>query len=89
MKTFAINGAGRIGRLVIREYFRRKPNTLKLVAINDLTDTETLAYLLAFDSVHGRFASTVSVSNDGLSFDDVTIPVLHESHRIFLGRNLV
>tara|TARA_R110001583_G_scaffold140515_1_gene292737 strand:+ start:2258 stop:3310 length:1053 start_codon:yes stop_codon:yes gene_type:complete len=79
MKTFAINGAGRIGRLVIREYFRRKPNTVKLAAINDLTDTETLAYLLEFDSVHGRFASTVSVNNGGLTIDDVTIPVLSEA----------
>ena len=79
MKRFAINGAGRIGRLVIREYLHRKPDNLTLVAINDLTDTDTLAYLLEFDSGHGRLAGPVESSNCQLRVSDNEIPVYHHS----------
>lgn len=78
MKRFAINGAGRIGRLVMREYLRRQPDNLQLVAVNDLTDTETLAYLLEFDSVHGRLSSSVAIEGDQLCVGGVTIPVYHQ-----------
>ena len=78
MKRFAINGAGRIGRLVIREYLRRMPENLQLVALNDLTDCETLAYLLEYDSVHGRLAAPVETSGDQLSVSGVSIPVCHQ-----------
>ena len=54
----AINGFGRIGRLAFRNFLQKK-NT-EVVAINDLTDTKTLAHLLKYDSVHGRFNGTVS-----------------------------
>jgi glyceraldehyde 3-phosphate dehydrogenase/glyceraldehyde-3-phosphate dehydrogenase (NAD(P)) len=79
MKRFAINGAGRIGRLVIREYLRRKPENLQLVALNDLTDIETLAYLLEFDSVHGRLGTPVESDGDQLRVSGVSIPVCSQS----------
>ena len=51
----AINGFGRIGRLVARAILERSDSGLKLVAINDLAPVETNAHLLRFDSVHGRW----------------------------------
>lgn len=75
MTRFAINGAGRIGRLVIREYLRRKPENLELIALNDLTDIETLAYLLEFDSVHGRLVTPVETRDGRLKVSGVSIPV--------------
>ena len=59
----AINGFGRIGRLVFRGAIRDKG--FKIVAINDLTDAPTLAHLLKYDSVHGRFPGEVSVGAGG------------------------
>jgi glyceraldehyde 3-phosphate dehydrogenase len=59
-----INGFGRIGRLVFREGLKN-PN-LEFVAINDLTDAKTLAHLLKYDSVHGRFKGEVSSEGDVL-----------------------
>jgi glyceraldehyde 3-phosphate dehydrogenase len=54
----AINGFGRIGRLTFKELL--KNDKVEVVAINDLTDTTTLAHLLKYDSIHGRFAHTVT-----------------------------
>jgi len=79
MITFAINGAGRIGRLVLREYIERKPKLIKLVAINDLTDIDTLAYLLEYDSVHGRLRTKIQVENNTLRINDEPVPVYAES----------
>ena len=59
----AINGFGRIGRLVFRHAMARKGD-LDFVGINDLTDAKTLAHLLKFDSVHGRYPGTIEV--DGM-----------------------
>ena len=53
MKKIAINGFGRIGRLTFRNL--QNKSGLEVVAINDLTDTATLAHLLKYDSAHGRF----------------------------------
>lgn len=78
MKRFAINGAGRIGRLVIREYLRRNPEPLQLVGLNDLSDSETLAYLLEFDSVHGRLTTPVETHRDLLRVSGQSIPVFHQ-----------
>ncbi|MCC6215130.1 MAG: type I glyceraldehyde-3-phosphate dehydrogenase [Polyangiaceae bacterium] len=58
-----INGFGRIGRCVLRALSERKLGELQCVAINDLTDTKTLAHLLRYDSVHGRFEAD-SVAHD-------------------------
>ena len=52
MKKVAINGFGRIGRLVFRQLIEDKD--LKIVAINDLTDTKTLAHLLKYDTAHWK-----------------------------------
>ena len=59
MKKIAINGFGRIGRLVFRAAMER--DNLEVVAINDLIDIDYMAYMLKFDSTHGRFKGTVDV----------------------------
>ncbi len=58
----AINGFGRIGRLVYRQTL--KENDIDIVAVNDLTDPAALAHLLKYDSVHGRFPGDVKVDGD-------------------------
>lgn len=60
----AINGFGRIGRLTFR-YLLDKEN-VEVVAINDLTDAKTLAHLLKYDSIHGRFPGEVQVDGDSI-----------------------
>ncbi len=55
----AINGFGRIGRLVLRAIYELGRNDIEVVAINDLADNHTNAHLLKYDSVHGRFPGTV------------------------------
>jgi glyceraldehyde 3-phosphate dehydrogenase len=64
MKNIAINGFGRIGRMCFRSLILRKD--IRVVAINDLTDVPTLAHLLKYDSVHGKFAQKVEASEDTL-----------------------
>ena len=71
-----INGFGRIGRLVFRATLDR-PDT-EVVAINDLLDVEQLAYLLEYDSVHGRFDGTIKVANGNLVVNGRTIRVTGE-----------
>ncbi len=72
----AINGFGRIGRLVFR-VMEQDPET-EVVAINDLTDAKTLAYLLKYDSVHGRFPGEVHFDGDNLVVNGRVIKVLAE-----------
>ncbi len=60
----AINGFGRIGRLVLRSIIEHARRDIVVVAINDLGPVETNAHLLRYDSVHGRFPGVVSVSGD-------------------------
>ena len=55
----AINGFGRIGRLVLRALYESGRDDIEVVAINDLADNHTNAHLLKYDSVHGRFPGTV------------------------------
>jgi len=72
----AINGFGRIGRLVFRAIQSgRHGSDVEVVGINDLTDSKTLAHLLKYDSVHGRFPGTVEVGDGALIVDGKTIPV--------------
>ncbi|MEY5044733.1 MAG: hypothetical protein RJA19_1960, partial [Bacteroidota bacterium] len=71
MKNVAINGFGRIGRLAFRQMLGRKD--LRVVAINDLTDVQTLAHLLKYDSIHGRFAGEVRVEGGHLVVNGMTI----------------
>jgi glyceraldehyde 3-phosphate dehydrogenase len=60
----AINGFGRIGRLVLRSIYEHGRRDIEVVAINDLGPVETNAHLLRYDSVHGRFPGTVKVDGD-------------------------
>lgn len=71
-----INGFGRIGRLVLRATVER--DNVEVVAINDLLDVEHLAYLLEYDSVHGRFKGTVAVKDGHLVVNGKTIRVTAE-----------
>ena len=62
-----INGFGRIGRLVFRSAI--KQNDITVVGINDLLDINHLAYLLKYDSVHGKYDGTVEVNENNLIVD--------------------
>ena len=63
----AINGFGRIGRLVLRSIAEHARRDIEVVAINDLGPVETNAHLLRYDSVHGKFPHEVTVSGDSIS----------------------
>ena len=100
----AINGFGRIGRMVFRAGFKDKK--INFVAVNDLTDTKTLAHLLKYDSVHGIFEEEVSYTPDSivvgkkkvkvfaekdpaiLPWKDLKIDVVVESTGFFLTKEL-
>ncbi|MBS9463899.1 type I glyceraldehyde-3-phosphate dehydrogenase [Flagellimonas sp. 389] len=71
-----INGFGRIGRLVFRETVKR--DNVDVVAINDLLDVEHLAYLLEYDSVHGRFDGTVEIKDGHLVVNGKTVRITAE-----------
>src|SRR5512134_400927 len=73
-----INGFGRIGRNVVRAAKAMGANELDFVAVNDLTDTKTLAHLLKYDSVHGRFPGSVAPEKDALVVDGDSMRVLSE-----------
>ncbi len=72
----AINGFGRIGRLVFKA--AQGKENLEFVAVNDLTDAKTLAYLLKYDSVHGRFPGSVDVEGDCIVVNGKSVKVLAE-----------
>jgi glyceraldehyde 3-phosphate dehydrogenase len=71
----AINGFGRIGRLVLRSIIEHGRTDVEVVAINDLGPAATNAHLLAYDSVHGRFPGTVSADGDALVVNGKRIAV--------------
>src|SRR5215218_5097225 len=73
-----INGFGRIGRNVVRAARAMKATEIEFVAVNDLTDTKTLAHLLKYDSVHGRYDGDVAAQGDTISVDGRSIKVLSE-----------
>ncbi|MEY4189307.1 MAG: hypothetical protein RIR17_43, partial [Planctomycetota bacterium] len=72
-----INGFGRIGRMVFRALMEKKAD-LEIVAINDLSDPKSLALLLKYDSVHGKFPYSVDSKDDSLIVNGKTIKVLKE-----------
>jgi glyceraldehyde 3-phosphate dehydrogenase len=72
----AVNGFGRIGRIFLRNILNRKG--ISIAAINDLTDTKTLAHLFKYDSVHGGFNGGVDFDDDHLYINDQAIRVLAE-----------
>ncbi len=74
----AINGFGRIGRLVLRAIIESKRNDISVVAINDLGSVEANAHLLSYDSVHGKLNSSVNVTSDGINTEHGNIKVFSE-----------
>ncbi len=74
----AINGFGRIGRNVLRSAKLSGRDDIDFVAVNDLTDAETLGHLLTYDSVHRTYQGTVEVTDDGLIVDGDQIRVFSE-----------
>lgn len=76
MIKIGINGFGRIGRLAFRSAIKR--NNISVVAINDLLEVDYLAYLLKYDSVHGRFDGDVEVKDGNLVVNGQTIRVTAE-----------
>src|SRR5205823_11871364 len=73
-----INGFGRIGRMVFRAMWERR-GEFDVVAVNDLADPKSLALLLKYDSVHGKFGHEVKASEDSLVVDGKAIKVLKET----------
>ena len=82
-----INGFGRIGRLVFRESIKR--NNVEVVAINDLLEVDHLAYLLKYDSVHGRFDGKVEVKDGKLYVNDTFIRITAEKDPVQIKWNEV
>ena len=76
MMKIGINGFGRIGRLALREIVKR--NDVEIVAINDLLEVEHLAYLLKYDSVHGRFDGEVEVKDGKLIINGKSVRITAE-----------
>ena len=75
----AINGFGRIGRMVLRAHYESgKKHDLQFVAINDLGDAQTNAHLLRYDTAHGRFPGSVRVEGEGFTVGDDRIRVVAE-----------
>lgn len=72
----AINGFGRIGRCILRAGYKNE--SIDFVAINDITDTKTLAHLLKYDSVHGRFEGNVKPLENAIEVDGKNILVFQE-----------
>lgn len=76
MTKVAINGFGRIGRLAFKSLLKK--DNIEVVAINDLTNTATLAHLLKYDSIHGAFDGTVDFTDDSFIVNGMTIKVTSE-----------
>ena len=73
-----INGFGRIGRLVFRAAMQR--SDIEIIGINDLLNVEHLAYLLKYDSVHGKYLGSVEVKNNDLVVDNKIVKVCAEKN---------
>ena len=78
-----INGFGRIGRLVFRSAI--KQNDITVVGINDLLDINHLAYLLKYDSVHGKYDGTVEVNENNLIVDGKSVRISAERNPVDIG----
>lgn len=74
----AINGFGRIGRMVLRALIESGRTDMEVVAINDLAQAERLAHLLQYDSIHGNFPGTVTATEKSITVDGNEIAVLSE-----------
>ena len=78
MKRVAINGLGRIGRLLIRACLEQPQPPFQIVAANDLAEFDQLAYLMKFDSVHGRCRHEINLDGDLLSIGSMQIKLFSE-----------
>src|SRR5436189_3456805 len=76
MANFAINGFGRIGRNVLRAMSQKQVQ--RVLAINDLTDTHTMAHLLKWDSVHGKFDGEIGYDDENIIVRGHKIKILKE-----------
>src|ERR1700740_398167 len=76
MANFAINGFGRIGRNVLRAMSKKQVE--RVLAVNDLTDTHTLAHLLKWDSVHGKFDGEIGYDEENISVRGHKIRIFKE-----------
>ena len=74
----AINGFGRIGRLVTQIILKNHSQSLELVAINDLTPIKTMAHLFKYDSVYGKYDEAIKVNADSIVVGDKEIKILQE-----------
>ena len=93
MTRVGINGLGRIGRLLARRISEREDarTALMLVAANELADAETVAHLLKYDSTHGRFGSSVGVSEGAIHIAGKAISLTHEAafgHDVWTKQNV-
>lgn len=75
----AINGFGRIGRLVLRAIYESGRSDIEVVAINDLADVNTNAHLLKYDSVHGRFPGTVEAKDGAIVINGHTVKAVQQA----------
>jgi glyceraldehyde-3-phosphate dehydrogenase type I len=78
MKKIGINGLGRIGRLVLRHYLANPSKDIEIIAANDLTPINDLAYLIRFDSVHGTVPYDVSFGSDYIQLGSKKIKIFNE-----------
>ena len=78
MKRIAINGLGRIGRLALRLFVTNPPKNLALVAVNSPAPAEDLAYLIKYDSIHGRAPFEITAAPDLIEIGRHRIAVSHE-----------
>lgn len=78
MKKVVINGFGRIGRKTLSNYLIDPPGNIEIVAVNDPNPTEELAYLMKYDSVHGRAPFPVEAGADHLKFGSKEVRVFHD-----------
>lgn len=87
----AINGFGRIGRNVLRAIYESGRTDIEVVAINDLGPVETNAHLLRYDSVHGRFPGTVTVSGDSINLgrNDIRVTSIRNPEELPWGEHNV
>lgn len=79
MKRIAINGMGRTGRVMLRRLILENQWDLELVAVNDVADPNDIAYLVKYDSVHGRVRQPVSFDRGRLSVGDRSVALLREA----------
>ncbi|MCB1180618.1 MAG: type I glyceraldehyde-3-phosphate dehydrogenase [Chlamydiia bacterium] len=80
----AINGLGRIGRLVLRQIFSKNNSSIELVAVNDIVEADHLSYLLKYDTIHGRFNGTVEAQDENLVINGKEILVFSEKQPMVL-----